>query len=131
MSKYVGKAIPRYDGIGHVTGTTTYVDDVSIPGMLYVKVLRSPVHKGIIRDLDVSAEQKTPGVAGIITAKDIPGVNAYYATDQPVFTPKHIRYKGERIAAVAAVDEDTAMEAMGKIKLDIDEETPVFDPLEA
>lgn len=132
MSEQVGKPILRYDGIGHATGTTTYVDDITRPGMLYIKVLRSPVHKGVIRHLDVSAAKNMPGVAGVITAEDVPGKNAYgLVPDQPVFTPEHIRYKGERIAAVAAVDEDTAMEALEKIELDIEEQTPVFDPLEA
>jgi CO/xanthine dehydrogenase Mo-binding subunit len=131
MGKYIGQPIPRYEGLGHVTGTTRYVDDVSLPGMLYIKALRSPVHKGIIHSLDVSAAVNMPGVAGVITAKDIPGQNAYYATDQPVLVKEHIRYKGERIAAVAAVDEDTAQEAVEKIKLDIEEQAPVFDPFEA
>jgi len=132
MSDYVGKPVLRYDGIGHVTARTTYVDDVQKPGMLYLKVLTSPVHKGIIRRLDASAAAKMPGVAGVITAKDVPGTNAYgLIPDQPVFTPEQIRYKGERLAAVAAVDEDTAVEALGKIKLEIEEQTPVFDPYEA
>ena len=132
MSDYVGKPVLRYDGIGHVTARTTYVDDVQKPGMLYLKVLTSPVHKGIIRRLDASAAAKMPGVAGVITAKDVPGTNAYgLIPDQPVFTSEQIRYKGERLAAVAAVDEDTAVEALGKIKLEIEEQTPVFDPYEA
>ena len=132
MSDYVGKPILRYDGIGHVTARTTYVDDIQKPGMLYIKVLTSPVHKGIIRRLDVSAAAKMPGVAGVITAKDVPGTNAYgLIPDQPVFPAENIRYQGERLAAVAAVDEDTAMEALGRIKLEIEERTPVFDPYEA
>lgn len=131
MSKFIGQAVPRYEGLGNVTGTTIYVDDVSVPGMLYIKVLRSPVHKGIIKSLDTSAAEHMPGVAGVITFRDIPGQNAYYATDQPVLVEENIRYKGERIAAVAAVDEDTAMEALEKIRLDIEEQTPVFDPVEA
>ena len=132
MSESVGKPVLRYDGIGHVTGRTTYTDDIRLPGMLYMKVLRSPIHKGVIRHLDVSAAEKMPGVAGVVTAEDVPGENAYgMFPDQPVFTPEHIRYKGERIAAVAAVDEDTAMEALEKIELDIEEQTPVFDPFEA
>ena len=132
MTEYVGKPILRYDGIGHVTGRTLYVDDIQRPGMLYIKVLTSPVHKGIIRRLDVSAAEKMAGVGGVITAKDVPGANAYgLVPDQPVFTPEHIRFQGERIAAVAAVDEDTAMEALERIKLDIQEQTPVFDPLKA
>jgi len=132
MSDYVGKPILRYDGIGHVTARTTYVDDIQKPGMLYIKVLTSPVHKGIIRRLEVSAAAKMPGVAGVITAKDVPGTNAYgLIPDQPVFPAENIRYQGERLAALAAVDEDTAMEALGKIKLEIEEQTPVFDPYEA
>jgi len=132
MTEYVGKPVTRYDGIGHVTARTTYVDDVQKPGMLYIKVLTSPVHRGIIQRLDLSAVEKMPGVAGVITAKDIPGENAYgLVPDQPVFTPKEIRFKGERIAAVAAVDEDTAMEAIEKIELEVEEQTPVFDPYEA
>jgi CO/xanthine dehydrogenase Mo-binding subunit len=131
MTKYVGKAIPRYDGIGHLTGRTVFVDDIVLPGMLYAKVLRSPVHKGVIRNIDTSAAESMAGVAAVVTAKDIPGQNAYYATDQPVLVGKNIRYKGERIAAVAAVDEDTAEEAIHKITLDIEEQTPVFDPIEA
>ena len=131
MSRYVGKPIPRYDGIGHVTGRTMYVDDINLPGMLHTKVLRSPVHKGIIRGLEVSDAEKMPGVAGVITAKDIPGQNSVWAADEPVFVEKHIRFKGERIAAVAAVDEATAMEAVEKIKLDVEEQNPVFDPTEA
>jgi CO/xanthine dehydrogenase Mo-binding subunit len=131
MSIYVGKPIPRYDGIGHVTGRTIFVDDITVPGMLYIKVLRSPVHKGVIRNLDISRAENLPGVAGIVTARDIPGQNSVWAPDQPVLVDKNIRYMGERIAAVAAVDEDTAMEAVEQIKLDIEEQTPVFDPIEA
>jgi CO/xanthine dehydrogenase Mo-binding subunit len=132
MSDYVGKPMLRYDGIGHVTARTTYVDDIQKPGMLYIKVLTSPVHRGVIRRLDTSAAEKMAGVAGVIMAKDIPGTNAYgLIPDQPVFTPKDIRFKGERIAAVAAVDEDMAAEAVAKIKLEIEEQTPVFDPYEA
>ena len=129
MSEYIGKPIPRYDGLGHVSGRTTFVDDISLPGMLFIKVLRSPVHKGVIRNLDVTRARNLPGVAGILTAQDIPGQNAYWASDQPVLVEKNIRYKGERLAAVAAVDEDTAREAVEKIQLDVEEQTPVFDPV--
>jgi CO/xanthine dehydrogenase Mo-binding subunit len=131
MTEYVGKPVTRYDGIGHVTARTTYVGDVQKPGMLYIKVLTSPVHRGIIRHLNTSAARTLPGVAGILTAEDVPG-NAYgMIPDQPVFTPEQIRFKGERIAAVAAVDEDTAMAALETIELDIEEQRPVFDPYEA
>ena len=132
MSGYVGKPVLRYDGIGHVTGRTVYVDDIHPPGMLYVKCLTSPVHRGVIRSLDLSRAAKMAGVAGVISAEDVPGTNAYgLIPDQPVFTPGLLRYRGERIAAVAAVDEDTAMEALEKIRLEIEELPGVFDPMEA
>jgi CO/xanthine dehydrogenase Mo-binding subunit len=124
--------MPRYGGLGQVTGTARYVDDIQFPGMLYVKVLRSPVHKGTIRNLDLSAVENMPGVAGVLTANDIPGVNTYgFYGDSQVFNPKELRFKGEPIAAVVALDEDTAMEALEKAKLDIEEQTPVFDMFEA
>ena len=132
MTEYVGQSMPRYGGLGQVTGTARYVDDIQFPGMLYVKVLRSPVHKGTIRNLDLTAVEKTTGVAGVLTADDIPGQNAYgFTGDQPVLNGKELRFKGEPIAAVLAVDEDTAMEALEKTKLDIEEQTPVFDMFEA
>ena len=132
MTDYVGKAMPRYDGIGQVTGKAVYVDDVRLPGMLYAKLLRSPVSKGTIRRLDFSAAERTAGVAGVVTASDIPGANVIgIYGDQPALNPGPLRHKGEVIGAVVAVDEDTAMEALQKIKLEIDEETPVFDMFEA
>ncbi|MCZ7567699.1 MAG: molybdopterin-dependent oxidoreductase [Ardenticatenaceae bacterium] len=132
MSKYIGQSVPRYEGLGQVTGMAMYTDDYQLPGMLYAKVLYSPVHKGVIRHLDLTPAENTPGVVGTLTAGDVPGNNAYgLVPDQPVFTPDHVRYKGERIAAVVAVDEDTAQEAVEKIKLDIEEQTPVFDMFEA
>ena len=132
MTEYVGKAMPRYDGIGQVKGQTKFVDDFVLPGMLYAKALRSPVHKGVVRGIDFSAAESTPGVVGIVTADDIPGAKLFGACgDQPVLADKFVAYKGEEIALVVAVDEDTCMEALDKIKLDIDEQEPVFDMFEA
>jgi len=132
MGNVIGKSVPRYEGLGQVTGNVTYVDDNHLPGMLYVKVLHSPVHKGILRELDLTAAENTPGVVGTLSAKDVPGRNGHgLVPDQPVFTPDHIRFQGERIAAVVAVDEDTAQEALDKIKFEIEEQTPVFDIWEA
>ncbi|MFH1242231.1 MAG: molybdopterin cofactor-binding domain-containing protein [Pseudomonadota bacterium] len=129
--KVVGQRVKRYDGMAHVTGETRFVDDVIVPGTLTVKALRSPVFKGNIKNLDTGPAEAMKGVAGVITAGDVP-CNAYgLVPDQPVIADKAVRYKGEVIAAVAAVDEDTAMEALEKIKLDIEEEEPVLDPLEA
>ena len=126
----VGQRVTRYDGLAHVTGETRFVDDFIVPGTLYVKAFRSPVMKGRVKQVDATAAERLPGVAAVITAKDVP-VNAFgMIPDQPVLT-ENVRYRGEPIAAVAAVDEDTALEAVDKIKVDIDEEAGVLDPLEA
>jgi len=132
MTEYVGMAMPRYDGIGQVKGQTKFVDDFVLPGMLYAKALRSPVHKGLIRSVDFSAAKKVPGVVGFVTADDIPGNRLFGACgDQQVLAESYTAYKGEDIALVVAVDEDTCMEALEKVKLDIEEQEPVFDMFEA
>jgi CO/xanthine dehydrogenase Mo-binding subunit len=124
--KVIGKSEKRYDGLVHVTGETRYVDDIFIPGTLMMKVLRSPVSKGQVCNIDTSGAERLPGVVGVITNEDVPNMHQ----DIPVLASS-IRYKGEPIAAVAAVDEDTALEAISKIKVDIEEEEAVLDPLKA
>jgi CO/xanthine dehydrogenase Mo-binding subunit len=132
MIEYVGKPMPRYDGIGQVKGQTKFVDDFVVPGMLYAKALRSPVHKGMIRSVDFSAAKKVPGVVGFVTAADIPGSKLFGACgDQPVLAESFTAYKGEPIALAVAVDEETCREALEKVKLDIEEQEPVFDMFEA
>ena len=127
----VGKRKLKYDGLAHITGETKFVDDIFIPGTLAVKAFRSPVHKGRILGLDTSEAEQMPGVAGVITHKDVP-FNAYgMEPDQPVLVEQNIRYRGEPIAAVAAKDEKTALAALDRIKVNIEEEEPVFDPLRA
>lgn len=124
--KTVGHSEKRYDGLTHVMAETKFVDDIFVPDILMVKAFRSPVAKGKVLSIDISAAERLPGVAGVITHEDVPN----NPSDQPVLT-EAIRYKGELIAAVAAVDEDTALKAVNLIKVEIDEEEPVFDPLEA
>ena len=130
--KVVGQSKRRYDGIGHVTGSATYVDDVFVPGTLAVKVLRSPVHKGIIKKLDVSKAENLPGVHGVITYEDVPcNTYGYLTLDQLVLVEDAIRYKGEPIAAVAADTVEIASEAVALMELEIEKQTPVFGPEEA
>lgn len=129
--KVVGERVKRYDGLAHVTGETRFVDDIFVPGTLTVKAFRSPVVKGKIRRLDVAAAEGLAGVAGVITHEDVPNNAFGLIPDQPVLAATEVRYKGQPIAAVAAVDEETALEALSLIKVEIDEEKPVFDPLEA
>ena len=130
-TKVVGQRVTRYDGMAHVTGETLFVDDRIVAGTQTIKALRSPVARGLIKSIDISAAEAMPGVAGVITAADVPCNSFGLVPDQPVLAADAVRYRGQPIAAVAAADEDTAMEALAKIKLEIEEQEPVFDPLEA
>lgn len=125
----IGKSVPKYDGINHVTGATPFVDDVIVKNTLVCKGFRSPVSRGIIRSLDVSEAEKLPGVAAVATWKDVP--YNYMDGDWPVFAEKELNFKGQLIAAVAAVDEDTAQKAVSLIRADIEELPALFDLREA
>ena len=131
--KAVGARLPRYDGIQHVTGRTTYVDDVRVPGTLRAKALRSPVHRGDIKRLDVTKARALPGVHAIVTHEDVP-LNVYghlealgVPADEPLLAVDDVRWKGQAIAVVAAEDEATAREAVGLIELDVEEREPLLD----
>ncbi|MEK7379348.1 MAG: hypothetical protein AABZ71_10595, partial [Candidatus Binatota bacterium] len=71
--KVIGKSIPRLDARSKVLGEARYADDLSLPGMLYVKVARSPHPNARIRSIDTSRARNYPGVISVLTAQDIPG----------------------------------------------------------
>jgi CO/xanthine dehydrogenase Mo-binding subunit len=74
MGEYsvIGKRVPQFDAIEKVTGQTKYTMDLSLPGMLWGKVLRSPIHHGKIKRIDVRRAAEIAGVRAIITGKDVP-----------------------------------------------------------
>lgn len=129
----VGESVKRRDGIAHVTGQTRYVDDVSYPGMLWLKMVRAPVHRGILKKVDVSKAEAYPGVHAVVTAKDVP--NNWYTilcligvepNDEPVLADTEIMWRGEPICAVIAETEQIAQEAAQLVELDIEELPPVM-----
>jgi CO/xanthine dehydrogenase Mo-binding subunit len=131
--KAVGARLPRYDGVGHVTGRTRYVDDVRVPGMLWAKALRSPVHRADVTRLDTSRARSLPGVHAVITHANVPK-NVYghlealgVPADEPLLAESDLRYRGQPIALVAAEDEDTAQAAVELIDLDLEEKEPLLD----
>ncbi len=128
-TNYVGQRLPRYDGMQHATGKTRYVGDIHLPGMLYVKAWRSPVASARILKIDVSRARKMPGVVAVITGAEVP-VNVF-GGEQPVLADKEIRYIGQEVVAIAAETEDQAREAVGKVRIELEERTPILDPLEA
>ena len=126
---YVGKRLPRYDGMQHALAKTRYVNDMKFQDLLHIKVWRSPVPSAKILNIDVSQAEKVPGVVTVLTYKHVPK-NAY-AGDYPVLAEKEVRYMGQEVVAVVAVDEDTAREAVDLVRVDLEERTPVLDPLKA
>lgn len=131
--KVVGARIPRYDGVAHVTGRTTYVDDVRIPGTLWAKALRSPHHHAGITKLDTRQAEAMPGVHAVITWEDVPLLEYGHLSalgipaDEPLLAKDEVRYKGQPIALVAADDEATAAEAVSRIEIELEERPALLD----
>jgi CO/xanthine dehydrogenase Mo-binding subunit len=128
----VGNNVLRYDSVPQVLGALKYIGDLSFPGMLHAKVLRSRYpHARIIR-VDPRKAEAMSDVAATITAEDIP-VNSFGPTlqDQPLLARDKVRHMGDGVAAVAAASEQAALEALDKIEVQYEPLPAVFDPLEA
>ena len=124
----IGKSVQRVDGPRKISGQAQYAADLDIPGVLYLKVLRSKVAHALVKEIDVCEALKVHGVVKIFTHADIPGINSYgiIVKDQPALTNK-VRFKGDAIALVAAEDEASANMALDLIKVNFEELPPVFD----
>jgi 4-hydroxybenzoyl-CoA reductase subunit alpha len=122
----------RLDAPAKVSGRAIYVDDMKMPGMLYGAMLQSPVAHAMIRDIDTSAAARLPGVKAMVTAKEA-GTVKYGVSparyDETLFCYDKVRQYGDNVAAVAAVDLETAMHALALIKVDY-EELPVLLTIE-
>lgn len=141
---YVGKSVPRTDGWDKATGHGLYASDVNMPRQLYAKVLRSPYAHARIVSMDVSAAAALPGVMAVATPYNTKHLNKFTTAaigtltplphkpimDQVVVTDTPL-YIGDEVAAVAAVSEKVAMQALKLIKVKYEELPFVLDPLEA
>lgn len=127
----IGKRIERVDGSEKVTGQALYIDDVKMVGMLYGKVLRSSFAHARILHTDVTQALKLRGVRAVVTGKDLPFTYGAAVKDQPFFAIEKVRYRGEPIVGVAAIDNDVADEALSLIRVDYEELPALFDPLES
>ncbi len=130
----VGKRVVRSDSLAKVTGRARYTADLKFPNMLAAKVLRSPFPHARILGIDLTRALKVPGVKAAISGFDTYGVKwgvFRYTQDHSMLPTDKVRYVGEDVAAVAAVDEETAMEALSYIKVDYELLSAVFDPVES
>ncbi len=128
----VGKAVPQIDARERVSGAAEFVSDIKLPGMLYGRILRSPYAHARIRHIDLAQARKLSGVRAVVTAQDTPLIPfGPRSDDWTILAVDKVRFIGDEVAAVAAVDEDTAEEALSLIKVDYEPLPAVFDPLAA
>jgi len=116
----VGKPFRKVDARAKCTGQTKFADDIFLPRMLYCKILRSHLPHALIKNIDFSKARSLPGVAGIITGKDLPipyGILPV-SQDEHALCIDKVRFIGDPVAAVAAIDEDVAFDAMNLIEVE-------------
>ncbi|HEV2763169.1 MAG TPA: molybdopterin cofactor-binding domain-containing protein, partial [Pyrinomonadaceae bacterium] len=118
--KVVGKPFRKVDARAKCTGQTKFADDIVLPRMLYCKILRSTEPHALIKSIDTSKAEALPGVRAVLTGKDLPipyGILPV-SQDEHALCVERVRFVGDPVAAVAAVDEDTAFEAMNLIEVE-------------
>ena len=132
-TKYIGKEIPRVDGLEKATGKIKYMSDLEFPNMLYGKILRAKFPHAKILHIDTSKAEALDGVFAVVTHKDVPGVNGFgiVIPDMPVLCEDKVRYIGDAVAAVAAVSEEIAEKAISLIDVQYEPLPIVDDPEEA
>ena len=129
--KHVGQPYSRKDAQKKVTGQAQYAFDLDLPGMLYGKWLLSPHARAKILSIDTSAAKALPGVKAVITGEETDILVGLYMQDKLAMAKGETRYQGEVVAAVAAVDLQTAEKAISLIKVDYEPLKPVLDVDEA
>jgi len=132
--RVINSRLPRVDAYAKVTGDARYAADLTMPNMLYGAILQSPLAHAKIRNIDTSKARKLIGVKDVVTAKEAGTIKfgvspARY--DETMFCVDKVRYVGDEVAAVAAVDYETAQEAVSLIEVDYEELPIILDPFEA
>ena len=110
----IGESVPRRDGVAKVTGAARFTSDLSVPGMAWAKVVRSPYAHARILSVDKTAAFAVPGVIAVVSAADLGDVQIYYGhalADHPLIADGVVRYAGEAVVGVVAEDAATADEA--------------------
>jgi len=136
MVRGVGASVPRPDGRAKTRGEFEFASDLTAPGMIYGRTLRSPHPHALVRRVDVRRALALPGVSAVLTASDLPGQAVYglaKVRDQPVLVGvrEKVMYEGEPVAIVAAESPERARQALGLIEVDYEPLTPLTDPVEA
>lgn len=120
----------RKDVLPKVTGRAVYANDITLPGMVYAKVVRSTVPSGRILSIDDAGALETPGVLRVLTAKDIPGIPSQ-PRERPVICPDRVRYVGDAVALVVAETLEAAAEAAARVKVEYEPLPALLDATKA
>ena len=130
---FVGHSVPRVDALEKVLGKAVYSEDISFPDMLFGRVLRAGVPHALIEEIDVSKAKAMAGVACVLTAQDVQGLNLYGIAfqDQNALAKNKVRYIGDPVALVAAESDDIAKDALKAIIVKYKELPAITDPHEA
>jgi len=126
--KVIGKPLRKVDATSKCIGQTVFADDIFLPGMLYAKILRSTRPHAVIRSIDTSAAESLDGVKAVLLGAELPitfGILPVSQDEHTLATDK-VRYVGEPVVALAALDEETAEEAIRRIKVDYEDLPPVM-----
>ena len=130
LYKLIGKPVPKVDAPDKLKGNALYAEDISFPGMIYLKVLRSDRPHARILKIHKKKAETHPGVVAVLTSKDIPGKNrvGIGTRDQRVLCDDKVRFIGDPVAMVAAETLEAAEEAVRLIRVDYEDLPGVFSP---
>src|SRR5712691_3275144 len=141
VTRHLGKPLKRKEDPRLIQGLAHYVDDIVLPGLLHVAILRSPYAHAKIRSVDASKAQAAPGVVQVLTGADVRGsigpvpcaaqIPDMKAAPRPVLAHERVRFVGEGVALVVATDQYAARDAIDLIEVDYEPLTPVVDPEKA
>ena len=131
--RLIGKSPRKIDGLSKCTGVTRFADDLSMPRMLFAKLNRSPVAHARIVSIDTSAAEAMPGVKAVLTGRAMPETFGILpvSQDEHALCLDRVRFVGDPVAAVAAIDEDVAFDAMNAIRVEYEPLPEVFTPEDA
>src|SRR5919201_5817994 len=129
----LGRRLPKVNAWAHLTGSARYADDIRLPRMLHGRLLRSTRPHALIKRVDVSRALAHPGVVAVVTGADMPEKMGIMPStqDETALAVDKVRYVGEPVAGVAALDEDAAFEALSLIDIEYEPLEPIFTIEEA
>ena len=130
--RVIGRPAGRTEGPDKTTGSALYAFDVCPPGTLWAKALRSPYPAARVKAIDVSQAEAFPGVNAVLTGADVAGrLQGRQVRDVPLLAQDVVRFAGEKVAVVAADNEETAQRAAGMIRVEYEEMEPLLNAQEA